>query len=306
MKILLTGASSFTGAWFAESLADAGHTVLAPLRGGLDSGDDAERAARLERLSGRVALTPDAPMGSERFMALLEEQPDVFCHHAAEVGDYRNPDFDIPGALDANTRNLRQAVVRLAERGAKGLVLTGSFFEHGEGAGDPPHAAFSPYGLSKGLTAQVVQHRCHEVGLAYGKFVIPHPFGPREQPRLGAYLARTWAAGDAPEIKTPDYVRDNIPVDLLALCYRRFVAETEGAAPVRKLNPSGYVERQGAFVQRMAREIGARLGRTLPVRFADQTAFPEPRMRVNTDPAAAYAPDWDEARFWDAYAQQFD
>ena len=32
MKILLTGGSSFTGLWFARSLAAAGHRITAPLR----------------------------------------------------------------------------------------------------------------------------------------------------------------------------------------------------------------------------------------------------------------------------------
>ena len=38
MRVLLTGASSFTGAWFVHALAEAGHEVVAPLRaaGGYD------------------------------------------------------------------------------------------------------------------------------------------------------------------------------------------------------------------------------------------------------------------------------
>ena len=56
-------------------------------------------------------------------------------------------------------------------------MLTGSVFEQNEGAGEPPLVAFSPYGLSKGLTAEVVRHRCREFGIRYGKFVIPNPFG---------------------------------------------------------------------------------------------------------------------------------
>ena len=33
MRILLTGGSSFTGLWFARSLAARGHAVVAPLKG---------------------------------------------------------------------------------------------------------------------------------------------------------------------------------------------------------------------------------------------------------------------------------
>ena len=76
--------------------------------------------------------------------------------------------------------------------------------------------AFSPYGLSKGLTAAIVSHRCREFGLRYGKFVIPNPFGPLEEPRFCAYLVRTWRNGEVARINTPAYVRDNIHVSLLA------------------------------------------------------------------------------------------
>jgi nucleoside-diphosphate-sugar epimerase len=194
----------------------------------------------------------------------------------------------------------------MSQRGLKGVVLTGSFFEYDEGAGSKPHVAFSPYGVSKGLTAQIVRHRCHEVGLPYAKFVIPHPFGPLEQPRLGAYLARTWAAGAVAEIKTPAYIRDNIHVGLLAACYQRFVEETPARMPVRKLNPSGYVESQGTFVERMAREIGSRVGRPCAISMLRQTEFSEPLMRVNTDPAIGYVKAFDERVAWDEYTLQFE
>lgn len=306
VKILLTGASSFTGYWFAKSLAAAGHDVVAPLRGHLDSPNDPGRSERLRRLRGKVELVPACGFGSAKFLAVIRNRGfEVLCHHGAEVGDYRNPEFDITGATAVNTLNLRTVLRTMSERGLKGVVLTGSIFEQDEGAGTQPLMAFSPYGVSKGLTAQIMRHRCHEAGLPLGKFVIPNPFGPLEQPRLGAYLARTWSAGAAAEIKTPAYIRDNIHVGLLAACYRRFVEETETAPGLRKLNPSGYVESQGAFVERIAREIGRRTGRRCAVTLLPQTQFPEPIMRVNTDPAARYADEWDEGAAWDDYAGEF-
>lgn len=306
MKILLTGASSFTGYWFARTLAAAGHELVAPLRGNLDSPHDVERSQRLRRLRGKVELVPACGFGSAKFLGIADSHDfDVLCHHGAEVGDYRNPEFDIAGAAASNTLNLRSVLRAMSERGLKGVVLTGSIFEQDEGAGTPPLMAFSPYGVSKGITAQIVRHRCHEIGVPFGKFVIANPFGPLEQPRLGAYLARTWAAGDAAEIKTPDYIRDNIHVGLLATCYRRFVEDTDTAPAFRKLNPSGYVESQGAFVERVAREIGRRSGLRCAVTLLPQTQFPEPMMRVNTDPAARYAGDWDEEAAWDEYAGRF-
>ena len=273
MKILLTGAGSFTGYWFAETLASAGHEVVAPLRGNLDNPHDTERSQRLFRLRGKVDLVPACGFGSAKFLGIAGNRDfDVLCHHGAEVGNYRNPEFDIAGAAASNTLNLRSVLRAMGERGLKGVVLTGSIFEQDEGAGTQPLMAFSPYGVSKGLTAQIMRHRCHEIGVPFGKFVIPNPFGPLEQPRLGVYLARAWAAGGAAEIKTPAYIRDNIHVGLLAACYRRFVEDTDIAPASRKLNPSGYVESQGAFVERVSREIGRRTGQHCAVTLLQQTA----------------------------------
>jgi UDP-glucose 4-epimerase len=301
VRILLTGASSFTGYWFADALRRAGHEVVAPLRGGAGGGADLLRGERLARLDrAGVQLVPECPFGSDPFLVLAASGFDVLCHHAAEVGDYRNPDFDIAGAVAANTALLRQVIEIIGKRASRGIVLTGSFFEANEGAGTTPRRAFSPYAVSKSLTADIVRYRCQEAGVPFAKFVIPHPFGPLEQPRLGAYLAKTWRGGGTVEIKTPAYIRDNIHVGLLAAAYARFVSEH--SAPDRQLNPSGYIESQGAFVQRIAREVRQRTGLACGVTLLEQREFPEPLIRINTDCAAHYVSSWDEAAAWDAYA----
>ena len=38
------------------------------------------------------------------------------------------------------------------------MVLTGSVFEHGAGEGSDGLPAFSPYGVSKSLTAEIVRY----------------------------------------------------------------------------------------------------------------------------------------------------
>jgi nucleoside-diphosphate-sugar epimerase len=229
----------------------------------------------------------------------------VLCHHAARVSDYRSPDFDIPGALQENTANLRAVLEALARGGLGSVVLTGSVFEQNEGAGEAPLAAFSPYGLSKGLTAAVVSHRCREFGLRYGKFVIPNPFGPLEEPRFCAYLIHTWKKGAAARVNTPAYVRDNIHVSLLADAYARFVGDIGADKGRDKLNPSGYVETQGAFAERFATAMRPRLGLECAIELVKQTDFSEPLMRVNIDSAARYVDAWDEAAAWDGVAEGY-
>ena len=83
------------------------------------------------------------------------------------------------------------------------MLLSGSVFEGGEGAGSQGLPDFSPYGLSKALTAQVFRFDCGRAGLGLGKFVIPNPFGPYEEPRFTAYLMKNWLAGEHAELLQP-------------------------------------------------------------------------------------------------------
>jgi len=301
VKILLTGASSFTGFWFARALHTAGHHVVAGLRGERASYKEGVRGARVARLPEFAECAYGLRFGDTSFLDLCRHGSwDLLCHHAAEVRDYRSQDFDIPAALAANTRALPGVLRDM--RGLAGVVLTGSVFEPNEGAGTTPLAAFSPYGVSKALTAEVVRYWCENLRLPLGKFVIPNPFGPYEEPRFCSHLIRQWKAGTVAQVRTPSYVRDNIHADLLALAYTAFVASVPGGPAFARLNPSGYVETQGAFAHRFAREIGERLGFECALELARQTDFPEPKVRINTDQLDV---PWDEAAAWDAVATYY-
>lgn len=310
MKILLTGASSFTGYWFARELAAAGHDLVMTLtRKPADY--DGVRGERVAALQGFGQVVPECSFGDARFMSLIGEhgQWDLLCHHAADVTDYKSPDFDVAGALANNTRNARGVLQAMREAGCKKVLLTGSIFEQNEGAGSEGVPAFSPYGLSKGLTSEVFAFYAAELGLRLGKFVIPNPFGPHEEPRFTAYLMRSWSEGKTPAVNTPAYVRDNIHVSLLAKAYVDFAGRLSDAAGFEKLNPSGYIETQGAFAQRFAAAMNSRFQMACEVELKHQTEFAEPRIRVNTDALDAGALDWDEAAAWDElaayYSQQF-
>lgn len=304
MRILLTGASSFTGYWFAHQLAAVGHELVMPLRRARSDYKDVRRQ-RVNALAQCGGVVEHCAFGDDRFMALIGDASrwDVLCHHAADVTDYKSPDFDVAAALRNNTHNLKAVLEALAERHCKRLVLTGSVFEPGEGAGSEGLPAFSPYGLSKALTAQAVAYYAGEHHMGFGKFVIPNPFGPYEEPRFTQYLLRTWFAGEAAAVRTPAYVRDNIHVSLLARAYAEFVNGVPQTPGQWKLNPSGYIESQGAFAERFAREMRLRLGLDCALELGEQTEFTEPRIRINTDALDWASLEWDECRAWDGVAQ---
>lgn len=305
MRILFTGASSFTGHWFVTELARAGHVVVATFRSPLDVYSSTRRR-RVCELLGRCEPVFGCAFGDERFLDLLEsDRFDVLCHHAAATTGYRSDDFDVLHALETNTRELREVLDRFATTGGRKVVLTGSVFEADEGLGDESVRAFSPYGLSKTLTFEVVRYRCAEAGLTLGKFVIPNPFGPLEDPRFVSYVVRSWLAGETPRVRTPDYVRDNIHVSLLARAYARFACAAGSGRRLERLNPSGYRETQGAFALRLARELGSRLGVPTPLELAEQRQFDEPRIRVNNDELDLDGLVWDEQASWDELADYY-
>ncbi|HEY1789906.1 MAG TPA: NAD(P)-dependent oxidoreductase [Verrucomicrobiae bacterium] len=307
MKVLFTGASSFTGYWLIKTLAGAGHEIVCPLRGSVERYEGIRRT-RTEELQSICRLIPETPFGSDAFRKLIEASGpwDLLCHHATETANYKSPDFDVLEAVKTNTSNLRDILGRLKSGGMKAVVLTGTVFENNEGAGDEALAAFSGYGLSKGLTWQLFRYYCGTAEIPLGKFVIPNPFGPFEEPRFTAHLMKHWRAGKIAEVKTPDYLRDNIHVDLLAAAYGQFAAETaSGKRPCAKINPSGYIESQGDFAQRVAREVRARTGWTCELSLVKQQDFSEPMRRTNLNPIANQIPNWKESAAWDAFVEYY-
>ena len=305
MKILLTGASSFTGFWFARELAQAGHEVVATFRKRPEEIADALRRRRVSMALEVCRGVFGCSFGDPAFLALVgAERWDLFCHHAADVTNYKSPEFDLVSALANNTRNIESVLKALKGEvsGRARLVLTGSVFENDEGAGSEGLPVFSPYGLSKSFTYQVFRYHAVRAGFALGKFVISNPFGPHEDPRFTAYLMKNWFAGRKATVNTPAYVRDNIHVSLLAKVYAKFATELPERPGLFRISPSGYAESQGAFTQRFAAQMRERLGLACDLELQQQTDFPEPRVRINTDVPDAAALRWDERRAWDEIA----
>ena len=222
MRILFTGASSFTGYWFVKTLAAAGHEIVATFRASSAYAYDPVRARRVKELAPLCRQVP-CSFGDQAFLDLIGDGGwDLLCHHAADVTNYKSPDFNVTAAVENNTRHIAAVLTGLRAGGCTRILLTGSVFESDEGAGESPLRAFSPYGLSKALTAQVFRYYTQVHGLPLGKFVIPNPFGPLEEPRFTAYLVKSWYEGKTPSVETPAYVRDNIHVSLLAAVYAQF------------------------------------------------------------------------------------
>jgi len=299
MRVLLTGVSSFTGLWFARALKAAGCEVVAPLRAA--AYDDPLRRARVAEAAKVAEITPAAPFGSDAFLDVLASGFDVLCHHAAEAANHKSPDFDVEGAVAGNTFNAAATLEAAKAAGVQRLVLTGSAFEEGEGKGTEPLIAFSPYGLSKTLTARAFQAACDRAGLPMVKFIVPNPFGPYEAQTFQRAVMTRWSKGDAVHVSHPFYGRDNTPADLLGQVYARAATGALGA----HVSPSLYAGTVGDFFQRMARETRARTGWACDLTLAETQQSSEPLERYNLQPVDPQDYGWSESGFWDAYAAYY-
>jgi UDP-glucose 4-epimerase len=303
MKILFTGASSFSGMWFVKELAEAGHEIFACFRQPLEDYQGLRRA-RVDAVLNHSKPVFQCPFGSDSFFSLIDSQSkwDIFCHHASDVSDYKSPDFDVIRAVDNNTHRLKKVLMSLKERECRKVVLTGSVFEPGEGAGSDELRAVSPYGLSKGLTTEIFKYFTSSMSMSLGKFVIPNPFGPLEEIRYTSYLIQSWVSHQTPVVQSPNYVRDNIHVSLLAKAYSSFVQRLSEKPGYETFNPSGYVESQGAFTNRFAEQMRPRLGLPCLFDLKEQIEFSEPQVRINTDRLNLRQMEWDEQAAWDELA----
>lgn len=306
MKILFTGASSFTGYWFIKELVKKGHEVTAVFRQRVEDYTGI-RKQRVEELLALCSVECACEFGSDAFIQLIcrQEKWDLLCHHAAEVNNYKSLDFDFQAALHHNTKNVLTVLHTLKNRGCGHILLTGTVFEQDEGAGSNLNAVY-PYALSKGLTYQVFRYYAEKLKMTLGKFIIPNPFGPYEEFRFTSYLIQSWLTWKIPTVTTPAYIRDNIHVDLLAKAYTSYseslVAQT---APEGAFRPSGYVETQGSFAKRFSEMMSCRLSIPCPFESQEQKEFPEPHMRINTDPLKGEEYGWNEHEAWDNLASYY-
>ncbi|MEC7986722.1 MAG: NAD(P)-dependent oxidoreductase [Myxococcota bacterium] len=293
LKILLSGASSFSGFHILQSLSQAGHEVWATLQSPTSSYRDLKKR-RIQSLPSNIRIVENTPFGSTGFLNLLEEEFDIYGHHGAWTQNYRSIDYELHRAFENNTHNIK-AVMECLSRTQTHVVISSSIFEGN--AQTPP---FSPHGLVKSITTQAFFLYAQLYDVPISRLVIPNPFGPLDNAKIIAYLCKEWFAGRVPIVQTPQYIRDNIPVDLLALSYRYWIEQPRSFQS--SFHPSGYQSSMGEFAKRVAKELAPRLQIDCPIQFAVQTRFEQPKTLINNISAHMLCPQWSEERFWDLFA----
>jgi len=289
-----------SGAAIAGRFLQRGHEVHAMLRRSLSDYPVLATPAWGSRAED-VTMHESVAHGTDSFTALIESVgAEALVVHAHPMTGFRNTDYSIAAAIDEMTTGIEEQLAAFAAHGGRVVAYSGTIFEPHNGA--TPRPGISRYGISKLAVFEVIRLAADRAGLDVRKVIIPNPFGSGESGRFGNYLAASWRGGIVPEVRTPRYIRDNIPSVELAMRYVDYLEAGDERRDV--IRPSGYLENQYDFTRRVAREIGSRLGRDLPVDAATQLLFDEPLVLVNDGSRAAGFTAVENV-FWDDYATSF-
>jgi nucleoside-diphosphate-sugar epimerase len=318
MKILFTGASSFTGMYFVRELLKAGHEVHCTFTGENFLKYNTKEQLRISTFSQLTKNRFSSPFGSQFFFEEFKEPIDVLCLHGAkgQSAGHDSDKFDVMGAVESNTHKASAVMHAAKIAGVKKVVLTGTYFERWNGmlfSNNSCNPAKNEYALSKTITSDIIRFYCEKNNIRFTKFIVPNPFGPYENKRFTTDAAMAWLDAKHITVLNPNPARDNIHVELLAACYAKFVSDNDKIC----LAPRGYVDSQGGFALRFAREMRKRWHIPCPVDLADGPV--EQDYRANVTYAEEYikqevtpsmmpgdvTPAWDEEKAWDRLAKYY-
>jgi nucleoside-diphosphate-sugar epimerase len=283
---LITGATSFSGIWFTKTMLDSGIECIAVSR---------NTESHSEIVQNRLNwIRKDYPNFK---LSTLEEsldisRVDVVCFHGTATFDYRNPHFDIDLAVQSTLEVSK--IIHSKFKDAL-YVHTGTFSEPNESIGNNS-LSFNPYSTSKNIIYNQHKSLVDEGQLL--KYVMPNPFGPLENHKFTGYLIQQWAAGKKPLIKSPNYVRDNVPIDLLSAHYVQTLINYTKGLGARTAWPSKYIESNLAFAKRYANHFNALTGYPTPIDAVLHHEFEEPRIRINKDYCEDTVKGWSEIDSW--------
>jgi UDP-glucose 4-epimerase len=303
MNIVITGISSFTGLYFVKELHRRKHNIFGVHQSSFPSYSSPHK----ERVTAAISYCQEsvqASFGEQSFCSFIQQIPiDVYCHHGAYTTNYNAVDFPIQYAVEKNTKNLSTVANILREKKCHSIAVSSSIFA-GHGPISSSDVPFSGYGESKWQTDQLFLDACKKHQLRWARYVIPNPFGPQDNPKFLYEMGNKWSLGEPLVLKTPDFIRDNIHVRLLAEHYASWIENLQSQPSQIQSFPSGYVEKIGDFAERVAIEMRKRTGWACDIQRSKKPMDNQPTTLHNTE-VIKHRPFTQEQTDWDLLAEWF-
>jgi nucleoside-diphosphate-sugar epimerase len=241
MRVLLTGATSFTGAHICQTIRSSGIEVWATLTGPKESyKKDALAVRRMEFASPHQWLE-SCPFGSKAFLKALKDQNfSVLINHGAAIHGYRNELFDYRASVLSALNQLEETLSLAQRSGCKLLLHSGTVFES-----TTQLPAISPYGVAKSMIWEAIRYFSQREKIPVAKVAIPNPVGPLESSdRLTSVFMQKWSRGETFNLSTPTHVVDFLPAPWLARVYLRCIQRLSSGQAYEEFEiqrPSGWI-----------------------------------------------------------------
>lgn len=232
-RILITGATGFVGLPVAQQLVEAGHDIVAVIRGGSEE--------RLEGLAAEHILCDDLFAQTPDWWAKSCIGIDRVIHLAwyAEPGKYLTSDKNL--TCLAGTLALAQGAVAA---GVDQFVGIGTCFEydltHGSLSVETPLDPLTPYAAAKVATYTMLRAYFAQTDTAFLWARLFYLYGPREdERRLVPYLHAQLAAGQTADLGGGTAVRDYMDVtDTARMIVEDALSDRQGATNICSGKPT--------------------------------------------------------------------
>lgn len=178
MKILVTGGAGFIGSNVVDGYIGAGHEVLI-----LDNLYTGKRV----NVNSQARFYEMDIRSSEAAKVILDEQPDILNHHAAQMSvpaSVSDPGFD----ADVNIRGFLNLLEAAVKSGVKKVIFISSGGAiYGEAEECPTSESYipkplSPYAITKYSSEHYLAYYRHQYGLDYTTLRYANIYGPRQIP----------------------------------------------------------------------------------------------------------------------------
>lgn len=305
VRAAISGGTSYTAACIAEAFARRGHDVVALCRAEVGSYSGLRRLRLARMQAAGVTIHGGLPAESGAMADwVARAQLDVWIHHHHPMEEFRSPSYDRVHSSAQALEPLDGIFHALRTARAHAVLLSGTYFEPGEG-GRPENAPCTPYAASKAELSRAVSARAAESGLSLAKIVIAAPIGALEnEDRLTPQLIVAAERRTPFVVRAPDSIMDMIPGETLAEVYVEAALERLEAkdATPRVWRPSGSVVTAGEWTDRVRATILRHLGldRALDVVVPDAR---QPPVRFENPSSERRPIDWDAC--FERYAREW-
>ena len=186
-KIVITGITSFIGVHLAKYFSSNKYNVIGTISRDISKYNGIKKVRIVEALNSKIEIEKlDITQTDELKNIIDQTKPDYWIHHAGWATDYGSFEYDFVNGFEVNVKPLSTLYLALKKCECKGIIITGSSAEYGDGnqADKETDVAFPnmPYGLSKLTGTLYAQQLANNHNLPTRVARVYIPFGTLDAP----------------------------------------------------------------------------------------------------------------------------